>query len=87
MGQDYNAILVIVDKLTKWGYFIVCTEEISAKDIAKIYIKKVFARYRALDKIISDRDLRFIAAFWEVFLAEQGVRVATSTAYYPQTDG
>jgi hypothetical protein len=38
-------------------------EEISAEDIAKIYIKEVFARYRALGKIISDRDLRFILAF------------------------
>jgi len=52
-----------VDKLIKWGYFIACTEEILVKDIARIYIKEVFIRYRALDKIISDRDLRFIVAF------------------------
>ena len=52
-----------MDKLTKWGYFIVCTKEILVEDIARIYIKEVFARYRAPDKIISDRDLRFIAAF------------------------
>ena len=62
-GQDYNAILVIVDKLTKWGYFIAYIEEISAEDIAKIYIKEVFIRHRALIKVILDRDLRFIAAF------------------------
>jgi len=62
-GQDYNVILVIVDKLIKWGYFIACTEEILAEDVAKIYIKEVFARHRALSKIILDRDLRFIAAF------------------------
>jgi len=62
-GQDYNAILVIVDKLIKWGYFIAYIEEILAKDVAKIYIKEVFVRYRALSKIISDRDLRFIAVF------------------------
>ena len=61
--QDYNIILVIVDKLIKWGYFIACTEEILAEDIAKIYVKEVFIRYRALSKIILDRDLRFIAAF------------------------
>jgi len=52
-----------VDKLIKWGYFIVYTEEISAEDIARIYIKEAFIRYRALSKIISDRDLRFIAVF------------------------
>jgi len=52
-----------VDKLIKWGYFIACTKEISVEDVARIYIKEVFARHRALDKIILDRDLRFIAAF------------------------
>jgi hypothetical protein len=86
-GQDHDAILVIVDKLTKWGYFIACTEEISAEDVARIYVKEVFARHGAPNKIISDRDPRFVAAFWEVFLAEQGIRAATSTAYHPQTDG
>jgi len=59
-----------VDKLIKWGYFIACTKEILVEDITRIYIKEVFVRYGALDKIISDRDLRFIVAFWEVFLAE-----------------
>jgi len=62
-GRDYNVILVIVNKLIKWGYFIACIEEILAKDVARIYIKEVFIRYRALSKIILDRDLRFIAAF------------------------
>jgi len=75
-------ILVIVDKLTKWGYFIAYTKEILVEGVTRIYIKEVFAKHRAPDKIISDRDLRFIVAFWEVFLAEQGVRVAISTAYY-----
>jgi len=56
-------ILVIVDKLIKWGYFIVYTKEILAEDVARIYIKEVFIRYRALDKIILDRDLRFIVVF------------------------
>ena len=32
-GQEYNSIFVIVDKFTKWGYFIAYIEEISAEDI------------------------------------------------------
>jgi hypothetical protein len=59
----YNAILVIVDKLIKWGYFIAYTKEILVEDVAKIYIKEVFIRYRALIKIILDRDLRFVLVF------------------------
>jgi len=56
-------ILVIVDKLTKWGYFIVYTEEILAEDVARVYIKEVFIKHGALSKIILDKDLRFIVAF------------------------
>jgi len=28
--------------MTKWGYFILCIEEISVEDVARIYIKEVF---------------------------------------------
>ena len=52
-----------MDKLTKWGYFIICIEEILVEDMAWIYIKEVFIRHRVLDKVILDRDLRFILVF------------------------
>ena len=47
----------------KWGYFIACTEKILVEDVARIYVKEVFTRHGAPDKIILDRDLRFIAVF------------------------
>jgi len=56
-------ILVIVDRITKWGYFILCIEEILIEDIARIYIKEVFSQHRLLEKIISNQDPRFIVAF------------------------
>ena len=71
MGQEYNNILVIVDKLTKQGYFILYIEEMSAKDLLKVYIKEIFAKYGVLVKIISNRDLRFVLVFWETFTARQ----------------
>jgi len=40
--------------MTKWGYFILCIEEISVKDVVYIYIKEVFLRHRLLKKIILD---------------------------------
>ena len=56
-------IFIIVDKFTKWGYFIVYIKEVLAENIVQIYIKEVFARYGVLDKIISDKDIRFIVIF------------------------
>ena len=52
-----------MDKLIKWGYFIVCIEEIVVEDVIRIYIKEVFIRHKALSKIILDRDLKFIVVF------------------------
>jgi len=40
--------------MTKWGYFILYTEEVSAEDIARIYVKEVFLQYGLPEKIISD---------------------------------
>ena len=56
-------IFVIVDKFTKQEYFIVYTKEILVEDIAQIYIKEIFIKYKVLAKIILNRDTRFIAAF------------------------
>ena len=62
-SQKHDTIFVIINKFTKWGYFIACIEEILAEDVVQIYIKEIFVRYRVLIKIILDRDTRFVAAF------------------------
>ena len=56
-------IFIIVNKFIKWGYFIIYIKGISVKNIVQIYIKKVFIKYRVPDKIISDKDVRFIIVF------------------------
>ena len=56
-------ILIVVDKCTKWGYFIIYIEGIIVEELAGIYTKEVFIRYRVLEKIISDRDLKFVLDF------------------------
>jgi len=47
-------ILVIVDRMTKRGYFILYIEKILIEDIVYIYIKEVFLQHRLLEKIILD---------------------------------
>ena len=56
--QEYDSIFIIIDKFTKWGYFIAYIKRILVKDIVQVYIKEVFLKYRVLD-----RDIRFILAF------------------------
>ena len=56
-------IFIIINKFTKQRYFIIYIEEILVENIAQIYIKKVFVKYRVLIKIILYKDMRFIIAF------------------------
>ena len=70
MGQEYNSIFIIVDKFIKQGYFIAYIEEILVEDIVQVYIKEVFVKYRVLNKIILNKDTRFILAFWQIFTAK-----------------
>ena len=86
-GQEYDSIFIIVDKFTKQGYFIAYIKEILVEDVVQVYIKEVFSKHRVLNKIILDRDTRFILAFQQMFTAEQGIKIAILTAYHPQTDG
>ena len=47
----------------------------------------MFIKYKVLNKIILNRDIRFILVFWQVFTAEQSIKIVVLIAYYPQTDG
>ena len=62
-GSGHDMIFMIINKFTKWGYFIIYTKEVLAEDIAQIYIKEIFIKYGVLAKIILDRDTRFIIVF------------------------
>ena len=66
----YNSILIVINKFTKWKYFIVYKESISAEKLLKIYIKEVFIKHKALAKIILNKDIKFISVFWKTFIME-----------------
>ncbi|KAJ9561460.1 hypothetical protein OSB04_006620 [Centaurea solstitialis] len=86
-SRSYDAILVIVDRLTKSAHFIAIRESSSAEALADIYVKEIVARHGVPVTIISDRDVRFTSRFWGKFHEDLGTRLQFSTAFHPQTDG
>ncbi|KAJ9541969.1 hypothetical protein OSB04_028475 [Centaurea solstitialis] len=85
--RKFDAIWVIVDRLTKSALFLAIRESSTAEQLAEIYVKEVVSRHGVLVSIISDQDVRFTSRFWERFHSELGTRLHFSTAYHPQTDG
>ena len=82
-SQEYDTIFIIINKFIKQGYFIIYIKEILVENIIKIYIKEVFAKYKVLNKIILDRDIKFIAVFQKVFIVKQRIKIVILIVYYP----
>nr|GEZ68402.1 hypothetical protein [Tanacetum cinerariifolium] len=62
-SQGYDAIWVIVDRLTKSAIFTPIRETDHMDKLARIYLKEVVTRHGIPVSIISDRDLRFASNF------------------------
>jgi len=85
--NNFDAIVVFVDRLTKKAIFCAANTSISAPEVAKIFFNNVF-RYHGLPKvIISDRDAKFTSRFWRTLFEQLGTKLSMSTAFHPQTDG
>lgn len=85
--KGYNAILVVVDRLGKRPISVPTTKEVTAKDLAHMFIRSVYRYYGPPDTIVSDRGPQFISDFWSEFTQVLGIRLKLSTAEQPQTDG
>jgi len=53
-SQSYNAILMVVDKFTKYGHFIPLTHPFTALSVAKLYFAHIYKLHGLPDAIISD---------------------------------
>lgn len=83
----HNAAVVFVDRLTKMLHWEPCTVNVTAEGVAKLYLQSVVRYHGFARKLISDRDPRFIAGFWQELQKLLGSRVSMSTADHPQSDG
>jgi transposase InsO family protein len=83
----YDSILVIIDKCTRYAYFIPFIEATSAENCSYVVLREAICEHGLLDKIISDRDAKFTSKFWQTINAKLGIKLSMLTAYYPQTDG
>jgi hypothetical protein len=60
----HNAILVIVDKLTKSAHFILVRYTYDVTGVAHVFVSEVIRLHGMPKNIISDRDSRFTFRFW-----------------------
>jgi hypothetical protein len=57
--RQNDAIMVVVDKLSKSAHFIPVKLTCKAIDIANIFMKEIFILHDMPKEIVSDRDMKF----------------------------
>jgi len=85
--KEFDAIFVVVDKLSKMAHFIPTTKEVTAEGSAKLFFDNIFRLHGMPKKIISDRDPRFTSKFWKTLMEIINVELNMSTTDHPETDG
>jgi len=85
--RGYDAIQVYVDRLTKLKHFAACRTTDGAVELADLFLQNVIRLHGVPESIVSDRDPRFTANFYEELSKLIGVKLSMSTAAHPQTDG
>lgn len=87
LSQGYNAILVIVDRLTKMRHLIPCKATCDSAETARLYLHYVWKLHGLPTTIISDRGPQFVSEFWKHLNHRLQIKSLLSTAAHPQTDG
>lgn len=85
--RGFDAVLVVVEKLSKRVVFIPTRKDVTAEEVAKMFEAHIFSKFGIPKKLSSDRDPKFTAAYWKTMMEASGVTLNMSTTGHPQTDG
>jgi len=81
-----NAILVVYNKLSKMTYFVATTEEISVKELVRLFRDNIWKFHRLPESMVSDRKLQFAAKIIKKLNKTLGIETKLSITFHPQTD-
>ena len=79
----YNAILVIVDRFTKYAEMIPCKKECTADQLGYLIFDRLVRHHGIPRIIISDRDKLFTSNYWTILMALIRIKWKLLIAYYP----
>jgi hypothetical protein len=75
--------VVIIDRFTKYGYFIALKHHFTVRDVAKLFLDHLYKLYGFQASIFIDRDMVFTILFWKELFRLLKVKLLTSFSYHP----
>jgi hypothetical protein len=87
LSNGFDAILVVVDRLTKMRHYIPCHMTDGAEEAARLFIREIYRLHGAPTSIVSDRDIRFVNSFWKHLSNRLQLAMRLTVAARAQGDG
>jgi hypothetical protein len=84
---NYNCILVIVKKFSKYANFLPLSHTYTASKVAELFIDNVYRLHSLPKALVSDRDPVFTSSFWQAVFRSTGTHLKMSTVNHLETDG
>ena len=82
----FDAVLVVVDRYTKFTRYIPTCKDWEVEDMANILVKEVFIKYGKPISFVRNCDLFLISKFWSHLCYYLSIQLKYSTTFYSQTD-
>jgi hypothetical protein len=86
-SKQHDAIMVVVDKLTKASHFIPMKVTHKATNVVDIYMREVAQLHDNPKTIVSDRDPKFSSKFWRGLFKGFRTNLNFNTTYHLESDG
>ncbi|KAL4110596.1 hypothetical protein PRIC1_002287 [Phytophthora ramorum] len=87
VSDGFDAIMVVVDKLSKRPVNIPTHTMATAEDTAKLFFNNVIRYYGIPSTIISDRDPKVTSRFWTALVNLMKIKAAMTSDHRAQADG
>jgi len=87
LSSGHNVVMTVVDLVSKQAYFILTHTTVTAEGAARLFLHQVWKLHSLSKYVVSDCGPQFIARFTRELYHLLGIKLASSTAWHPQTDG
>ena len=86
-SDNYDSILVIIDRASKQAIFIPTYTTITSEQLAQLFVIHVFSKHGVPSHVTSDRGSEFVSQFFRSLGKALDMTLHYTSGYHPEADG